>query len=201
MRNFFALDGPFSRFMNTCGNIIWTGLLWLIFSLPLLTMGCAACGAYRAVKVGIREQKSYITREFLTGFKESWKTALGVQTGNLFFFAWLIFDCIYLYGYGTEYALVISYVLYGIFAVALGVNFFYYPCLMTFDGNFFEIFKIAVYMTFRHLLTTIVLVGLILAAVLCVYLMPWSILIVPGLWWYAGGILIDCAIQKDTQGD
>lgn len=196
LQDFFALDGPFSGFMNTLGNIIWTGLLWLVTSIPLITMGCSAMGASRAAEK-TRNNQGYITKEFFAGFTGDWKTALLVQIGNLIFFAWLIFDCIYLYGYEAEYALVISYVLYGILFFALGLNCYYYPCLQIFEGNFFEIFKIAFYMTFRHLLTTIALVGLIAAALLAVYLMPWSVMIVPGLWWYAGDILIKRVIRKE----
>ncbi|MDE6713513.1 MAG: hypothetical protein K2K20_07230 [Lachnospiraceae bacterium] len=196
LQDFFGLDGPFSNFMNTLGNIIWTGLLWLVTSIPLITMGCSAMGAFRASEK-TRKNQGYITKEFFTGFVSDWKTALPMQIVNLIFFAWLIFDCIYLYGYEAEYALVISYVLYGILFFALGLNCYYYPCLGVFEGNFFEIFKIAFYMTFRHLLTTIALVGLIAAAVLVVYLMPWSIMIVPGLWWYAADILIQRVIRKE----
>lgn len=196
LKDFFGLDGPFSSFMNTLGNIIWIGLLWLAASIPLVTMGCSAMGASRAAEKA-RKNQGYITKEFFAGFTGDWKTALPVQAANLIFFAWLIFDCIYLYGYGTEYAQVISYVLYGILFFALGLNCYYYPCLRMFEGNFFEIFKISFYMTFRHLLTTIALVGLIAAALLAVYLMPWSVIVVPGLWWYAGDILIKRAIQKE----
>lgn len=196
LQDFFALEGPFSGFMNTLGNVIWTGLLWLLTSAPLVTMGCSAMGAFCAAET-TRNHCGYVTKEFFAGFKSDWKTALPMQVVNLIFFAWLLFDCIYLYGYGTEYAMAISYVLYGILIFALGLNCYYYPCLRIFEGNFFEIFKISFYMTFRHLLTTIALVGMIMAALLSVYLMPWSVLIVPGLWWYAGEILIKRAIQKE----
>lgn len=200
LQDFFALDGPFSGFMNTLGNIIWTGLLWLVTSVLLVTMGCSAMGALRASEKA-RKNQGYITKEFFAGFKGDWKTALPVQFLNLIFFAWLIFDCIYLYGYGTDYALAVSYVLYGILFFALGLNCYYYPCLRIFEGSFLEIFKIAFYMTFRYLLTTIALVGMIAAALLAVYLMPWSILIVPGLWWYAADILIGRAIRKEIGED
>ncbi len=196
LQDFFGLEGPFSSFMNTLGNIIWTGLLWLVVSIPLITMGCSAMGALRAAEK-TRKNQGYITKEFFDGFKSDWKTALPMQIVNLIFFAWLIFDCIYLYGYEAEYALMISYVLYGILIFALGLNCYYYPCLRIFEGNFFEIFKISFYMTFRHLLTTIALVGLIGAALLVVYLMPWSVMIVPGLWWYAADILIGRVIRKE----
>ncbi len=196
LREFFALEGSFSGFMNTLGNIIWTGLLWLVTSIPLITMGCSAMGASRAMEK-TRKNESYITKEFFAGFLGDWKRALPVQVINLIFWAWLIFDCIYLYGYGTEYAQVISYVLYGILFFATGLNCYYYPSLRIFKGNFFEIFKISFYMMFRYLLTTIALVGLIAAALLTVYLMPWSIMIVPGLWWYAEDILIRRVIQKE----
>lgn len=198
VRKFFSFDGPFSSFMNTLGNIIWTGLLWLLTSLPLVTIGCASMGAYRAATEGIRKQKNYITREFFAGFTAEWKRALPLQIFNLLFFAWIFFDCIYLYGYGTEYALVISYVLYGIVIIAFGINCYYYPCLLIFEENFFEIFKVSFYMTFRYLPTTIALVGLLALALVGIYLMPWSLMIVPGLWWYAAGFLIGKILERET---
>ena len=200
-RGFFALEGPFARFMNRLGDVIWVGWLWIFFSLPILTLGSACEGVYYAMTEGAGKQKNYIFQNFMEGFKNKWKKNFFITFGMLLAFGLLLFDCIYLYGYGTEFAVYLSYVLYTIIAIFLVMSCYYYPCSVTFEGSFFEIFKMAFYLTFRHPLTTICLLINILVAILAIYWLPWSIVVVPGFWWYMESLLVSRLLEQYSKED
>lgn len=46
MSRLFAYDAPLSRALNLVGDLILLNLLWLLFSLPLFTMGAATAALY-----------------------------------------------------------------------------------------------------------------------------------------------------------
>lgn len=196
MNKLFGLDTPFANFMTTLANIIWTGMLWLVCSLPLFTIGASSAAAYRVTVQVVRGKKSYVTREFFSAFKENFKITLPMQMLALVLFTWLMFDCIYLFGYGTDFSYTLSLILYVFLFVLFAVLFYLYPCVQKFDESRLELFKLAFYMTFRYIFTTLGLLLLFVAALLAVYLMPWSILVVPGVWWYLQSFLIERIIRK-----
>lgn len=65
---------------NLVGTIIVLNLLFLIFSIPIITVGPALCGLYKAFLKLIRDEGNPI-RDFINGFKSDFKTSL---------FAWVI---------------------------------------------------------------------------------------------------------------
>ena len=201
MNKIFGPDTAFANFMNALAKIIWIGLLWLVCSLPVITAGAASAAAYYATVRVLRKKRGYATGEFFQAFKANFKLSLPLQLILVLIFCWLFFDIVYLYGYGTDFARALSYILYMFTVIALSVSLYLYPCLQRYDERNFEIFKLAVYFTFRHLLTTIGQLVLFFAALLGVYLMPWSILIIPGLWWYAESFLLERVLSRYGEGD
>ncbi len=201
MNKIFGMDTAFAHFMNTLANIIWIGLLWLLCSLPVVTAGAASSAAYYAMVHVVQKKRGYATEEFFRGFKTNLKLSIPIWLVILAVFAWLFFDIIYLYGYGTDFAAALSYILYAFVVLLLAIVFYIFPCLQKFDESNFELFKLSFYFSFRHLITTIVQVVLFVLALLGVYFMPWSILLIPGLWWYAESFLVERILKKYSEKD
>lgn len=196
MKNIFSLDSSFANFMNTLAGIIWVGVLWLVCSLPLITLGAASCAAYNVTVNVVRHGRNYVTSSFFEAFKENWKVSLPVQIIALTLFLLLGFDCIYLYGYGTEFSQMLTYIIYAFSILFFVIMFYLYPTMQRFDESRIELFKIAFYMTFRHILSSIALLLIFIIAILAVYFMPWSILIIPGIWWYLQSFIIERILRK-----
>lgn len=50
MSRLFSYDAPLSRFLNLLGDLIVLNILWLLFSLPVVTAGAAATALYQALE-------------------------------------------------------------------------------------------------------------------------------------------------------
>lgn len=80
----FDVDNPVFRAIGTFGNIILLNFLWLICSLPVVTMGASTTALiYACMK--LHRKEGYVCRNFFHSFRENWK-----QSTALF----LIFLCV-----------------------------------------------------------------------------------------------------------
>lgn len=76
MKGVFAIDSKFYRAVEKAVSLIGLNLLWLVFSLPVVTMGAASCALYdTAVKISDDKEGS-IVHNFLAVFRRTWKQAL-----------------------------------------------------------------------------------------------------------------------------
>lgn len=206
MEKFNSLFGPdtmFARFMNKLWDIIWTGLLWVLCSLPVVTMGASSCAAYQCIITVARGKNSGVTNLFFQVFKENIKTTIVLKIIGILFIAWLGFDIIYLYGYGTDFSRTLSFILYIVLALYIMVVSYLYPLTSRFDESRFTLFKLSFYLTFRYFLMSIATLIIFLVCVYAVYAMPWTIFLMPGFYWYLVSFPVKKAIgmmagDKDT---
>lgn len=196
MKNIFRMDSPFAGLMNLLASVLFVGLLWLICSIPVITFGAASCAAYDTTVNVIRKRRGYVASYFFDSFKDNFLISLKVQIVAIVILGILGFDSIYLYGYGTDFSVTLSYILYGIIALFLLIITYIYPVMQRFDESFFELFKLSFYITFRYIFTSVSIVIMLAIMSLCIYLMPWSIVVIPGLWIFIKSIIIERIIRK-----
>ena len=70
LRRFFSYDNPVWRAINRLGQIWLLDLLWLVTSLPLITIGASTTALiYACMK--LREDDGYTVRNYFKSFKEN----------------------------------------------------------------------------------------------------------------------------------
>ena len=79
---FFSTDSPLYRFLTRLWDMIKLNFLWLVFSLPVVTMGAATVAAYSVTLKMVDEREGYVGRQFIKAFKENWKQ--GIPMGLIF---------------------------------------------------------------------------------------------------------------------
>ena len=79
---FFSTDSPLYRFLTRLWDMIKLNFLWLVFSLPVVTMGAATVAAYSVTLKMVDEREGYVGRQFIKAFKENWKQ--GIPLGLIF---------------------------------------------------------------------------------------------------------------------
>lgn len=80
MSGFFRVDGGLYRFLSRFWDLVKLNFLWIVFSLPGVTMGAATVAAYSVAMKMVDDEESYIARTFVKEFKANWKqgTILGL---------------------------------------------------------------------------------------------------------------------------
>lgn len=90
----FSVDGPIYRFVNWLWAAIKINFMWMIFSLPIVTLGGATIAAFDVFMRMCRGEEGYPVRDFTTSFRKNFKT--GIPYGLLLLFStyavWLNFS-------------------------------------------------------------------------------------------------------------
>ena len=77
-------------------DMIWAGLLWLVCSLPVLTLGAATTALYYTVVKCVRHDRGRVSRCFFSAFRANFRQAT---------LLWLLLAGYVLVGLGDIYAL------------------------------------------------------------------------------------------------
>lgn len=115
MRGIFSIDSPLMSFLVKVFDCIGVSVLWLLFSLPVVTMGAASTALYTTVYKYLRRGEGHLWRTFWGAFQENlrrstlvWLAALGVLA--LLTFDALVFRALKLSGnpFGNIYWVVLA---------------------------------------------------------------------------------------------
>lgn len=173
------------RALSKLFDIGWLSLIYVVFCVPLVTIGAATTSLYYVSAKVLRKDRGYVWSEFWHSFKLNFKPATLI---------WLIFAAIYgllyfnLTTFNTSNAaggyLVGAYIALAFIVTCVASYAF---CLLSrFNMNVRGILRYALYMSFRHFLHTLCFLAILFAAGFGIYAgfrvqLPILLLFVPGL--------------------
>ena len=88
----FSVDGPLYNFFSRLLDMIKLNFLWLLFSLPVVTIGASTAAAFTITLKMVDEREGYIAKQFWTAFKANLKQGIPAGLLNLFFVYALYLD-------------------------------------------------------------------------------------------------------------
>ncbi|MCI9077734.1 MAG: YesL family protein [Lachnospiraceae bacterium] len=68
---FFSIESPLYKFMSRLTDMIKLNFLWVLCSLPIITMGAATTAAFTITLRMVEEKEGYIARPFFREFKNN----------------------------------------------------------------------------------------------------------------------------------
>ncbi len=76
----FNIDSGFYKFISRFFDLVKLNFLWLLFCLPVITIGASTTAAYGVALKMVDDEESYIARSFVREFKRNFKqgTVLGL---------------------------------------------------------------------------------------------------------------------------
>ena len=92
MDNLFRYDNKFFDILGKITDIVILNLLCIISCLPIVTIGTSITAAYSVAIKMIKDEETYIVKEFIRSFKENFKTSTIVWTIMLIIGGVLLFD-------------------------------------------------------------------------------------------------------------
>lgn len=203
MSSFF---NPENKFFSTLGKVfdlLVLSLMWLVFCLPVITIGPASTALYYTMVKVIRRERSYLFKEFFRSFKLNFKQGVIVTLIYVALAALMVIDidfAIQLTQDGSK----VGSILYGVFiAEALFAIFtlvYIFPVLSRFTVTIKHLFKWAFFMSIRHLGWTLLLVVLFVGTAVMMgmsflYLPPLCILL-PGIYTLIASFIIEKVFKR-----
>ena len=185
MDRLFNVNNPVMKALSKLFDIGWLSLIYVVFCIPLVTIGAATTSLYYVSAKVLRKDRGYVWSEFWHSFKLNFKPAT---------LMWLIFAAIYgllyfnLTTFNTSNAaggyLVGAYIALAFIVTCVAGYAF---CLLSrFNMNVRGILRYALYMSFRHFLHTLCFVVILFVAGFGIYAgfrvqLPILLLFIPGL--------------------
>lgn len=165
---FFSVDGGLYKFISRLWDVIKLNFLWLLFSLPIVTMGAATVAAYSVTLKMVDDAEGYVARQFVKAFKENLKQ--GIPLGLIFLFCsyvvYLDFELFQKVEGNPIYLLTFGIVAAFIFTMAF---IYAFPLSARYENTLIGTIKNSVNIATRYFLRTLALVA-VLAVEVVVFL-------------------------------
>ena len=96
MRNIFNTDGTLMNVMSRIADIVWLNLLFLLCSIPVITIGASATALYYVVIRMTNGEEGYVAKSFFRSFRQNLKQSTVLWLVMLSLHAVLFMDLLYL---------------------------------------------------------------------------------------------------------
>ncbi|MDE6220872.1 MAG: DUF624 domain-containing protein [Lachnospiraceae bacterium] len=196
----FKLDSPLMNFLNKVADIMILNFMFLVFCIPVFTVGAAFSAAYYMGFKMVKNEETYIVKGFWKAFKENFKQGTAIWLILLVILALLTADYRIIAYSGIEFARWIRIAVVTVTMVVLMGVVFMFPLQARFVNPVRNTIKNAFLMALSHLPTAFLLVAIYAVPVIVLYFIPQSlpilILLTFGLIIYAKSFLLLRVFKK-----
>lgn len=186
----FSTDGPFYKFMIQVTDLIVLNFMWILFSLPIITIGASTAAACSITMKMAKDEEGYIARQFIKEFKRNFKqgTILGVILGVL---AYAIYLDMQILKVSEDPSILVILMTIGLVVILLTCFSFAFPLIARYENSIKNTIHNSVQITIRYLGRTMAMYfSLVLIYVVLNFteqMMVFMILIGPGAMLYTYG--------------
>lgn len=196
-RNTWGYGGAFTSICDKIFDTLTLGFLWILCSLPLITIGASSTALYYALVKTVRNNDGYAVKEFFRAFKRDFvkATVLWVITAALTLILHLNIGI--LLSKTSGYAGLFFICLYAFFAVFVAVMACYmFASLSRYEMNTGWFLKIGMYMTGRYFPTSLAIIVVFVTFGALVWQIPMLIFFVPGVVAYVLSEFLERVLKK-----
>ena len=168
MNRFFQPDSGVMRFFGHVADTLLLNLLWICFSLPVVTLGASTCALYRVTMAMARDENVHIPGDFVKAFKENLRG--GTMIGLIMTAAGAALAADGFILYRLRFTNALCTIGFAVFlfltAVYLVVLVYVFPLQAAFRNTPLRMIRNAFLIGVRYLFCTLLIIG-IHAAVVC----------------------------------
>lgn len=170
MDTFFDPNGKMMEILWKPIHIMFLNLLWVLFSLPIVTIGASTTALY-SVFIKMRNGKEgRLFQDFWDAFRSNFRQATIIWL--IILAAAFVFttDIVYFLNMGGFFGTFFAMVFFGLDVMLLPMSLYIFPMQAVFDNKVGTTMKSALYLSSRHLLWTVVLMALAILTAIAVIL-------------------------------
>lgn len=175
MGGLFNLDNPVWRFMGKLADLMILNLLWILFSIPIVTIGASTTAMYYVTLKLVRDEEGYTAKSFWKSFKENFKQSTIMWLIILVVTVILGID-LRLYvnamGAGSNIQRAMAILFFSLAVIFALTVMYVFPLQAKFVNPIKRTFINAFFMSIRHLPYTILMVVITVFYFGCVLLIP-----------------------------
>ena len=204
MHGLFHYDGPLIQLFNKIADCICLSVLWIVSSLPVITLGAATTALYYSMNKCIRRSEGGIWKTFWHSFRMNFKQATGLWLILFAVYGILIACCYSSYLMCTNGYLpkeLFYFLLIVMAAVTLWAS-FVFPYLARFQNTNRNVLKNCVYIALMNFPSGLLNLFLMLLSLAAAVIFPLAVVCVPGFYMALSCYKLEPVSQKYmTPGD
>lgn len=198
MRRLLDINNPIMRFLTAMFDLMALSVLWVVFSLPIFTMGAASTALYSAAYHHVRKGEDYLWNSFFSAFKENfrrstltWLVALAIL-GFLSADALLLRSLIlrgYPFGwfYGVTLALVVLALTWTVYLAAYAARF---------NGTVKEVLRYSFMLLRAHPVKMLCVMVLVMGGMALALTLPATVIFIPATVYWGATFPIEWTFLK-----
>lgn len=151
MGKFFNMESPLMRFMTKVADIMLLNFLFILTSIPVVTIGAAWTALYYVTMKMVRDEESGIVRSYFYAFRLNFRQATILWIGTMAVFVLLIADLLILARIDSPVAAAMNTGILVVGVVLMMILQYLFPSVAKFDAGIIQTMKNACLMAVAHL--------------------------------------------------
>lgn len=180
------LENPIIRGISRIADFVILNLLWLLCSLPVITIGASTTALYAVMLKLVKNEEGYIARGFLKAFKENFRQSTLMWL--LFILLWVIlildFFSLHIMSENMAGFMQILFLIMGCLLISMTV--YAFSLQARFENTVKNTLKNALLLVFARLPYTLLIIILSVGPVFITFLTPQTLLIGLLVWLFIG---------------
>lgn len=170
MGKLFDMDNPFFRFVGKLVDVLWLNIIWLIFSLPIVTIGASTTAMFSVTMKLVRDREGYIWQGFWKSFKINFKQSTIMWIGMILVYSILGTDIYFFMHQTAAYSKLLLSFMIGITLVVTAACIYIFPLQAQFENPIKQTVKNALIIAVKHMPWTLLLLLILGAGGIAIYL-------------------------------
>lgn len=161
MSGFFSVDGGLYRFLGKFWDLVRLNFMWLLFSLPVITIGASTVAAYSVAMKMVDDEEGYVARSFVSAFKANFRqgTVMGLVFLAATYAIYLDYEINRVSEEGSIILIVIGIVSVFVYVTAMLYSF---PLLARYENGIVVTIQNSMEISRRYFGRTLLIVGMLL---------------------------------------
>ena len=182
MKGIFGYDSPLMGALTAIGDCICLSVLWIVFSLPVVTIGASTTALYAAAYHAVRKKDSGLWRAFWGAFKENFRRSTLLWPVVFIVLALLTADVFILRGIRQSGGALggLYYIVLVLWLVGLTWAVYVAAYAARFSGSVKEVLKFALQLMAIHPIKALGVLLPLLGGLALALLAPFMALVMPG---------------------
>lgn len=167
---FFSVDGPLYKFICKLWLTLKLNFFWILFSLPIITIGASTVAAYSVGMKIVRDEEGHIFRQFVKAFKSNFRQGTIAWILNVIVAFAIYYDFQLSAVDSMSELMTMVFFIFGIICTFFMVlaMIYTYPLIARYDNKLIATIKNSISVAFQFFVGTIVVI-IIVAVEICIF--------------------------------
>ncbi len=179
-------DNVVMRFLGRGADFVILNLLWLVCSIPIITIGASTTALYTVMLKLVKNEEGYIAKGFLKAFRENLKKSTAIWLVYLFFSVVLIVDLLFVRFMAPGIQAALQAILLICYLVLISVGIYAFALQARYENTVKNTLKNALILTVARLPYTLLLLVITVGPVIVTLLTGQTLMMGLGIWIFIG---------------